>query len=277
MSSPPTTPHPAPGSRKLHIRTWSDAKPAVLLIHGLGDGSFVWEPVIRHIGRPLAAAAVDLCGHGESEWDPLRRYGARAHAADVAHVLVSSGWNRITLVGHSFGANVAIHVAARFPRRVRALVLVDGAPDLRGERLRQQFGSQSWHYGSVADYAEGLRKRMPLARRAVLEQVAQNALGPPQRHGFSLKCDPALYEYVPPPNKEHLWADLQSIRCPILLVRGARSSALPESVARAVTERVPNCRLATVPAAGHAIMLDNPAGLCEAIGTFLGEIVQSSA
>jgi pimeloyl-ACP methyl ester carboxylesterase len=267
-----------PEGRRLHVRRCSDAPARVLMIHGLGDGSFVWDSVIQQLDPSLALATLDLCGHGESDWDPLGRYDAGHHATDVARTLQDLGWNDITLVGHSFGASVAIHVAAKCVDGIRGLVLVDGGPELQPHaliRIREQLSEQNLQYASVTDYAERLRSRLPLARRAALDQFAQNALGTEQQQGFRLKCDPALYTNVSRPDKQRLWEDLEAIRCPILLVRGAFSAALPGPVARSIAGRLRNCRFVTVPAAGHAVMLDNPAGLCAAIEPFLKEIEQA--
>jgi pimeloyl-ACP methyl ester carboxylesterase len=62
---------------------------------------------------------------------------------------------------------------------------------------------------------------------------------------------------------------LERIAVPTLLVRGAESDVLDAGVAQKMTEVMPNCRLATVPDAGHSIPLDNPTGFIAAVRPFL--------
>src|SRR5262249_30902965 len=68
---------------------------------------------------------------------------------------------------------------------------------------------------------------------------------------------------------ERLWEQVRQIRCPALLVRGAKSAILtPEAAARFVRE-LPGCALAEVPGAGHSVMGDNPSGFLAAVRPFL--------
>ena len=69
---------------------------------------------------------------------------------------------------------------------------------------------------------------------------------------------------------EPLWDVLAKLPCPTLVVRGAASDVLsPETADRMVDEVIPNARLAVVSRAGHAVMLDNPAGFEQAVSAFV--------
>lgn len=95
----------------------------------LGDASF-WEPVVEALGENRARAiAVELRGHGSSEPAESGDYSPAACAADVLAVLDAYGLERAHVVGHSYGALVALAFAARYPDRVARLVLADPPGD----------------------------------------------------------------------------------------------------------------------------------------------------
>ena len=72
---------------------------------------------------------------------------------------------------------------------------------------------------------------------------------------------------------KNMWAALEKLPCPTLVVRGAASDIMsPEVADRMVEEVIPNARLAVVPQAAHSVMTDNPKGFNEAVCAFvLGE------
>ena len=101
-----------------------DASPVVLL-HGLSQQRRFWGPVtarLRH--RPVLA--IDQRGHGDSDASVDADYAIPRVAADVVEALDRLGVEHAHVVGHSWGASVAIALAARHPQRVRSVGLIDG-------------------------------------------------------------------------------------------------------------------------------------------------------
>jgi pimeloyl-ACP methyl ester carboxylesterase len=217
------------------------------------------------------AIAIDLRGHGNSDRDPRGQYSIERHALDVRFVLDFLGVRRVVLIGQSLGAAVAVRVAAARPNRLARLVLVDGGVGLSREALefiREEFCRQPWRYSSVDEYTRALERRLPLTGAAVLRDLAPHALGK-RSVGYELKCDPALCFSLEEPDDSSLWPLLDSLACPILLVRGAGSAVLSQAAAQGVVARLRNCALKVVPRAGHAVMLDNPSGLFAALEEFV--------
>lgn len=106
------------------------AGPALLLVHGGGADRGHWAPLQARLSTP--SLALDLRGHGASARAADARDGVQPAAEDVAAVadaLLPTA--PFVLVGHSFGASVALAYAQAHPQRVRALVLVDPPSDLR--------------------------------------------------------------------------------------------------------------------------------------------------
>ncbi|MBK9740129.1 MAG: alpha/beta hydrolase [Actinobacteria bacterium] len=108
----------------------------VLLLHGLSQQRAFWGPVMGRLGaRPVAA--VDQRGHGESDTPLTADFSVTACARDAIAALEHLGWQGAVVVGHSWGASVALAAAAARPDLVKAAVLLDGglwSPSALGPR-----------------------------------------------------------------------------------------------------------------------------------------------
>ena len=117
----------------LRLRVWpavDTAHPPVVLLPATGGTAEDWDAVASSLHRSRTVHAVDLRGHGGSDWPG--RYSIQAMADDVAGLLPRLGPGPIDLVGHSLGGLVACAVAAARPHLVRRLVLEDvGVPHPR--------------------------------------------------------------------------------------------------------------------------------------------------
>ena len=96
-----------------------------MLIHGLASTQHIWDLVIPQLERSFRITAFDQRGHGESS-KPNGGYTFDEVCADLGAVLRAIEARRPILVGHSYGANVAIDYSARHPRAVGGVVSVDG-------------------------------------------------------------------------------------------------------------------------------------------------------
>ncbi|MGX7680945.1 alpha/beta fold hydrolase [Jatrophihabitans sp. DSM 45814] len=97
--------------------------PPLLLIHGIGDSSSTWLPVMSELARNHLVIAPDLLGHGQSD-KPRADYSVAAYANGMRDLLGTLGVDRVSLVGHSLGGGVAMQFAYQFPERTERLALV---------------------------------------------------------------------------------------------------------------------------------------------------------
>jgi pimeloyl-ACP methyl ester carboxylesterase len=97
--------------------------PALLLIHGIGDSSDTWRPVLEQLAERHTIVAPDLLGHGRSE-KPRADYSVAAYANGMRDLLSVLEIDRATVIGHSLGGGVAAQFAYQFPERCERLVLV---------------------------------------------------------------------------------------------------------------------------------------------------------
>jgi len=115
------------GRLRLIYRAAGDpAASPVVLLHALGEDSSTWDRVGHELSDGYRVYAVDLRGHGRSDWPGT--YTFEAMRDDVAGFLDVLAVDRAALVAHSMGAGVAGMLAQHQPHRVTALVLEEPPP-----------------------------------------------------------------------------------------------------------------------------------------------------
>lgn len=154
---------------QLHYLEWGPGnagrEPPLLLLHGLSSNALVWERLARHL-RERRLVGLDQRCHGRSQ-RPLGGYQMRNLAADAAAAIHQLGLGRPLVVGHSWGAAVALELGASHPELVSGAVLVDGP-------LASLARSMSWE--EVAARMQPPLPTYPDLEEACAERAAQ--LGP---------------------------------------------------------------------------------------------------
>ncbi|MGH3150530.1 MAG: alpha/beta fold hydrolase [Streptosporangiaceae bacterium] len=123
----------ASGGISLACATSGDpGAPPVVLLHGLGERAASWQPVIPAFGARYRVFALDMRGHGDSDWPGV--YSFQLMCDDVIAVLGGLGLGPVTLVGHSMGGAVALLAAMQQPGLVARLVIEDATPPYPRDR-----------------------------------------------------------------------------------------------------------------------------------------------
>ncbi len=124
---PPTEGYINVNGLRLYIRDWGGPakSPPILLVHGLASSARIWDLAAPLLASGRRTIALDQRGHGRSD-KPDSGYDFATIAHDLAGAIETLGLKRPLLVGHSWGANVALHLAAEQPRLLTGVVLVDG-------------------------------------------------------------------------------------------------------------------------------------------------------
>lgn len=262
----------------------------ILFVHGFGHNRAVWRAVSHALPSRWRPIAVDLRGHGGSDWSPEGAYGLEDYARDLPAALDGLGVRRVHVVAHSLGGNVATLFAAAHPTRVRSLTLVDTGPSLASvgsAHVLGEVGDSLGSHESVEAWRRQLGRIHALAEPAWLDDFAAASLVERLDGRFELALDPGVMgpgvgggEAAEEARaiaaiEARLWSALSALRCPVLVLRGGASAILSEEVAeRMVSETLADGRLALIPGAGHAIMLDDPAGLRAQLVGFLEALPQ---
>ncbi len=116
---------PAGTGLRVHYRDWGGDGTPVVLLHGLASSCRIWDLTAPLLARHFRVVAVDQRGHGLTD-RPDTDYTFDEVCRDLEAFLAALSFERPVLVGHSWGAGVALQFAAEHPRDLRGLVLVDG-------------------------------------------------------------------------------------------------------------------------------------------------------
>jgi pimeloyl-ACP methyl ester carboxylesterase len=269
----------------LNAFEWRPSRPAsgmptLLLLHGLGDATCVWRDVAVGLQAHARMIAVDLRGHGDSDWPTDADYHVLSMAKDIGELMRLLGPEKLTVVGHSMGAAVALRLVADRPQQFERLVLADFGlkADLKSVmQLRSALRDAHRTYASVGDYETVLRARHPLAQPNLMEWVATQTSRLSPAGVVELKYDPriltdrdrAMGTTMSAGMYQENCRLLASLSCPVMVLRGIASSVLSVRDAHEMVGMVSNGIFCSIPLAGHSIHLDNPGAVASAIKEFL--------
>jgi pimeloyl-ACP methyl ester carboxylesterase len=270
----------------LHYLDWgNDDAPLLLLIHGMRDHARSWDWTARALHENWHIVAADLRGHGDSQWSPDGAYIFPYHLLDLANLIAALGHTPLTIVGHSYGGNVAARYAAMFPEHVRKLVMVEGlGPPPSTLAAWEQTGpvkrTRAWVEKRRELAAETPRRfatmeeaiaRMAKANGHLSEEQARHLAIHGLRHyadGYGWKYDPRLGVFAPEDfavDREAFWRELTTST---LLCYGMESwTSNPEADGRAAI--FPNHRTVLFERAGHWIHHDQFEAFMGTLSEFL--------
>lgn len=97
----------------------------IVLLHGLSQQADFWFPTIEALGSQYSTLSIDLRGHGESR-KMTPDYHIPRVSQDCIELVNYLGIDTACFVGHSWGASVALNIAAQYPSRTASSVLIDG-------------------------------------------------------------------------------------------------------------------------------------------------------
>jgi pimeloyl-ACP methyl ester carboxylesterase len=258
---------------RLHYEEAGDGPP-VLFVHELASDLRQWRGQIAALAGRFRCIAFDARGYPPSDvpaepedyvWERFRD--------DIGAVLDHVGLASAALVGWSMGAYAALQFARLNPQRVESLVLAgvgSGSPPAERAPFQAQMRdlAEAWRTSpaSAARMIAQTPGRQPLRRRdpqAFAAWLADLESHSPQ--GMALTC--ANYQGLRP-SLEDFEADFARLDMPVLLVVGEEDPPCLEATRR-LARVIPTARLEVLAGAGHAPMLEDPAGFNRMLEQFL--------
>jgi pimeloyl-ACP methyl ester carboxylesterase len=240
-------------------------KPSVVFIHGSANDHSVWTMQARYFAyHGWNALALDLPGHGRSFGEAKKSIST---AADwVINLLDNGAIARAAFVGHSMGALIALDAAARYPSRVSQLAMIGASlpmavSDLLMETARNR-PEDAFNMLNIWGHAPQLKwGRNPtpgtssmMAYRRLLKQSHPGVLTTDLAACQAFQLDDAA---------------LAGITMPALVLVGSNDLLTPAKAAQALAARLANCTFTTFEHAGHALMLEAPGKVVDALRGFL--------
>jgi pimeloyl-ACP methyl ester carboxylesterase len=164
---------------RLHHITLGEG-PDLVLVHGITGNLAVWHlQMVSFLYDRFRVLTYDLRGHGYSDM-PETGYDADTMAEDLLLLLDALEIERPVIVGHSYGADIALYFAHSYPERVSQVVAIEGAlPALVGARNRDDW--EGWDYW--VEMLERSGRQVPRERRSDVVYLLKASLEVPKRWG----------------------------------------------------------------------------------------------
>ncbi|MFJ6699509.1 alpha/beta hydrolase [Streptomyces sp. NPDC091272] len=250
----------------------------VLLLHGEGSVSEIWSEVLEGLADTHRVVAVDLPGFGHTE--KLPHVDAAALAAFVWKFAQALGMRNPSVVGHSLGAAVAVHMALQQPSQVPALVLVSSSG--MGRVLSPVLALQA---GTPLGDLTALVPRLPLGPQLLVASSAVMGACRPWRVSPAWFASQVKSIAVPETlrttlrlqrssvgllGQRNLLLDkLSELRMPTLVVWGTQDRLVPFWQAFGARRRLGRGRLKLIGCCGHLVPQEAAGELLSAVRPFL--------
>jgi esterase len=257
----------------IHYLDWgnSQAQPMVLL-HGIARTAHSFDHWALHLSDRYHLIAVDMRGHGESDWDPQGRYMVDDYYSDLAELIAHLHLKQIIVVGNSTGGRVAQLLAARHPDRVQAALIEDVGPerpqavsDRRAKRMSDE--ELGWAHSDLL-----------LARlKNTYPRISDERLGAIITHGTRRDAEGRLFWRRDPAIlggfvATDLWQTISQIRTPILYVLGGASDIVAPETQERLRRELPKVQIITMPGLGHYPSDESTAAFMAIMDTFLSAL-----
>ena len=245
----------------------------MLFIHGGSAHAHWWDFIAPAFVDDFHVLALDLRGHGESEWPKDWEYSSLHYTSDLEQVIDRWGLGAPVLLGHSMGAHNVLVYASRNSAKLRAMVAIDTPPDyskyavefLRtyAEKPPRRFES---HEEAIASFK--VLPRETRARKEILDHIARHTYKRTEDGSWTHKLDRRTLMREP----LQVWDQLSQIKCPALIVKVTQSPVLDIEAARRMIAILPDARLTEIADSFHHVMFDNPVALIAALRSFAAEL-----
>lgn len=271
---------------KLHYVDWGNHdKPIAILVHGGRDHCRSWDFVALDLRKYFHVVALDLRGHGDSDWAIGGSYSVTDHVLDLGQLINAlQPKTAVTLIGHSLGGAVVLQRAGVFPESINAVIAIEGlgppAAMIRETPAHERM--EHWVVDMLA-LAQRKPREYPTVEKAMARMMEANPkLSPEMAHHltlygvrrnengtFSWKYDnytratsPFMFNLK---DATEIWS---RIRRPVLLVRGDASWAGDwERDGR--LDAFKTAKLETISHAGHWVHHDQLEGFLKVVHGFL--------
>ena len=259
----------------------------VLLAHGGGQTRLAWKRVLHELGAAgYRAIAIDLRGHGDSEWSADGAYDMRDFAADLV-VISDQLERRPALVGASLGGIAGMIATGELaPDSFASLTLVDIAPKMEESGVSRVVGFMQAHvndgFASPEEAAKVIADYLPHRPERKSSGNLNRYLRRRDNGRYYWHWDPKFIENVTKSRNDSsedrdgglnsLSKAVSKLTLPVHLIRGGSSDLVSEDAVAHLRELVPDVHYTDIAGAGHMVVGDHNDAFCSAILTFLDQV-----
>jgi pimeloyl-ACP methyl ester carboxylesterase len=237
--------------------------PPLLLTHGYSSTSQMWRGQIEALSKHHKLVLWDMRGHGRSDYPgDASAYSEALTVGDIAALLDEVGVERAIVGGLSLGGYMSLAFYRACPERVRALLIIDTGPGFKKDDAREAWNKRAHDTGDRFE-REGLAVLASASHeRSMASHRDASGLARAAR-GMLTQRDARVIETLP------------DIKVPSLVVVGADDTPFL-AASDYVAAKIPAAKKAMIPAAGHAVNIDQPQAFIEAVLTFLDSLPRSA-
>jgi pimeloyl-ACP methyl ester carboxylesterase len=242
------------------VRTGRGAPP-ILFVHGFACSHEDWAFQTQYFEKTREVIACDLRGHGQTPGRP-QECSIEHYGGDVAALVNNLELRGVVLVGHSMGCRVVLEAARLVPKRISALVLIDGSRNATGDPdVAERAARATLEKMGYAKFAEALFRQMFLKPSPEADAVVARALQ------SSAKFGPELWPRVTRWDAGQMDAAFAAITAPVLAIQSTtRNAQLQRAPLKPgdtspwldFLRKFPNVRTEIVADTGHFTMLEQP-------------------
>lgn len=255
----------------MHFLRAGRGAPPIFFVHGFACSHDDWHFQFEHFSKTHEVVACDLRGHGETPGRP-QECSIEHYGGDVAALVNNLELKGVVLVGHSMGCRVVLEAARLVPKRVSALVLVDGSRNASGDAAAAEASARATVQNlGYAAFAEHLFRQMFFKPSAQADAIVARAVK------SSAEFGPELWPRMTRWDASGMDAAFAALRAPVLAIQSTTRNA---QLQRAPLEpgdtspwldflkKFPNVKTEIVPDTGHFTMLEQPEAVNRLIEEF---------
>src|SRR5437899_3555939 len=233
--------------------------PPLLLTHGYSSTSAMWRGQTEALSKRHRLVLWDMRGHGQSDYpDDPRAYSEALTVADMAALLDEVGATSAIVGGLSLGGYMSLAFYRAHPERVRALLIIDTGPGFKKDDAREIWNKRALDTGDrfEREGLEVLKSASPEPSSVTHRDASGLARA---ARGMLTQHDARVIETLP------------HIKVPSLVVVGADDTPFL-AASDYMAAKIPGAQKVVIPAAGHAVNIDQPQAFINVVLPFLDSL-----
>jgi len=256
---------------KIQLAIWEGKGKQILCVHGITANSRFWDCLASALSPHHRVIAMDLRGRGLSD-KPPKGYSIHRHCKDILALMKDQNLERPVLMGHSLGAFISLVLAARYPKKIDRLILVDGGAKLSKTQMAKVFAGIKPSLDRLGRVFPSLRAYLSQMRQAPYLQPWNSYMETYFRYevekvkrGVRSRVHPKhIEEEAKNLMKENPRKFYKRVKVPTLILRATKGMMakddllLPENVVERMVREIPNAKRVDIEGANHYSILFQP-------------------
>lgn len=270
------------GELRVRYLDWGSHGDPVILLHGLASSAHWYDLVAPHLRNRYRLIAPDQRGHGQTtqadngyDWETLTK--------DIIGLMDQLDLRQAAVFGHSWGASVALKLAARFPGRIHALGLIDGGtsrgdgPVENWEEVKARVRPRDIS-GTREEFLDRLRAQLSFCWNSEVERIVQTMVYEDEGGAMQDILRPENHIQV----MRAMWEEPSArsypdVSCPTVIIpagpttqnAGSERAMVKQARVEAAAQAIGNSMVRWIPETVHDIGYHKPAELAQVMGDFL--------